>query len=319
MTSLLDVEGLSKYFVYGNMLQRIIVKAVDGVDLSIQKGETLGLVGESGCGKTTVARTILGLIKPTSGKIVFENHELSRLNKREMMKLRREMQMVFQDPFSSVDPRMTVEKIVSEPLVTHTKLKGAELRDRVSHLLEVVGLRPDHLRRYPHEFSGGQRQRIAIARALALNPKFLILDEPTSSLDVSVQAQILNLLRELQRTHDLTYLFISHNLSVVHYMSDRICVMYLGKVVEDGPVYSVFNDPKHPYTQALISAIPAAQTERVRKEVLISGDVPSPVNPPSGCRFRTRCPLTADLCAAEEPLLTKIAGDREVACHFVKE
>ncbi len=318
MTGLLDVKGLRKYFVYGSLLGKTILRAVDGVDFSIEKGKTVGLVGESGCGKTTVARTILGLTEPTAGEVVFDGRDLFSLEKQEMMKLRSEMQMVFQDPYTSLNPRLTVEKIVSEPITTHTKLRGHQLRNRVQHLLEAVGLQGDHSRRYPHEFSGGQRQRIAIARALALNPKFLILDEPTSSLDVSVQAQILNLLRELQKTYDLTYLFISHNLNVVHYMSERICVMYLGKIVEEGPTNDVFEDPKHPYTQALIAAIPIAKPRHAKMDVVISGDVPSPANPPSGCRFRTRCSLAVELCSEKEPALRKIEFDRLVACHFVE-
>jgi oligopeptide/dipeptide ABC transporter ATP-binding protein len=319
MEGLLEVKELRKYFIQGTVLDKTVVRAVDGVDLSIQRGETLGLVGESGCGKTTVARTILRLIEPTSGQIMFEGRDIRSLGKKEMVELRRDMQIVFQDPFSSLDPRMTVEKIVSEPLTAHASLRGSVLRDRVLDLLKVVGLQPDHLRRYPHEFSGGQRQRIAIARAIALNPKLLILDEPTSSLDVSVQSQIINLLQGLQKNYHLTYLFVSHNLNVVHYMSDRISVMYLGKVVEEGRVTQVFENPKHPYTKGLISAIPIAQPRHTRGEVVLTGDVPSPAHPPSGCRFHTRCPFAVELCGEKEPPLIKIETDRLAACHFIKE
>jgi oligopeptide/dipeptide ABC transporter ATP-binding protein len=318
MNGLVEVRDLRKYFTQGSVFGKAVVKAVDGVNLTVQEGSTLGLVGESGCGKTTVGRTILRLIEPTAGKIMFDGRDISSADNREMKKLRSAMQIVFQDPFSSLNPRMTVEKIVSEPLTTHTSLRGADLRDRVSHLVEIVGLQVEHLKRYPHEFSGGQRQRIAIARAIALNPRFLILDEPTSSLDVSVQAQIINLLRELQSTYHMTYLFISHNLNVVHHVSNRISVMYLGKIVEEGPVTGVFENPKHPYTQGLISAIPVVQPRRTKKEIMILGDVPSPAHPPSGCRFHPRCPIAADLCKEKEPLLKEIEGDRSAACHFVK-
>jgi oligopeptide/dipeptide ABC transporter ATP-binding protein len=321
MEVILEVQELFKYFTYGGFLtsKKTTVKAVDGVDLYVRKGETLGLVGESGCGKTTLARSILRLIEATSGKVIFAGQNITSLKKRELLGIRRQMQMVFQDPFSSLDPRMTVEKIVSEPLTTHTSLRGPELRDRIIYLLETVGLQRDQLRRYPHEFSGGQRQRIAIARALSINPEFLVLDEPTSSLDVSVQAQILNLLRELQQAHNLTYLFISHNLNVIHHMSERISVMYLGKIIEEGPVNELFDNPKHPYTQALISVIPTVQPRRADKPTLIAGDTPSPADPPSGCRFRTRCPFAAEICRDKEPALIRIASDRLVACHFVKE
>lgn len=318
---LLDVRGLCKYFTYGTFMGRkkVVVKAVDGVDLLVRKGETVGLVGESGCGKTTAARSILRLIEPTSGNIIFAGQDIRSLKKGELIGTRRKMQIVFQDPGTALNPRMTVEKIVAEPLTTHTPLRGSKLRDRIIELLDIVGLQEDHLRRYPHEFSGGQRQRIAIARALSVNPEFLILDEPTSSLDVSVQAQILNLLRELQQAHNLTYLFISHNLNVVNHVSDRISIMYLGKIVEEGPIDDVFEAPKHPYTKALIAAVPSVESRRVNKPPPISGDTPSPANPPSGCRFRTRCPLAFELCATKEPQLTKIDSESQVACHLVKE
>lgn len=292
------VKGLVKHFpIKEGVFKRAIggVKAVDRIDFYINEGETLGLVGESGCGKTTVGRTILRLIEQTDGKILFESINLLELNKNEMRALRSKMQIVFQDPFASLNPRMTIKKTVGEPLIING-IKGTELRKRVLELLEKVGLKEEHLNRFPHEFSGGQRQRIGIARALALNPKFIVLDEPTSALDVSVQAQVLNLLKDLQKELGLTYLFISHDLSVIKHFCDRMAVMYVGKIVEMGSVKEIFKNPKHPYTEALLSAIPVADPEYKSKRIILKGEVPSAVTPPKNCRFHPRCNYTFDLC-----------------------
>ncbi len=306
---------LKKYYpVKGLLFTKGYVKAVDGVTIAVPRGKTLGLVGESGSGKTTLARLVLRLEEPTSGKIYFDGMDVLRLRGGELRRFRRRAQIVFQDPYGSLNPRMTVYELITEPLRVHG-IKVGDPQGYVAKLLERVGLSPAHMFRYPHEFSGGQRQRIAIARALALNPEFLVLDEPTSALDVSVQAQILNLLKDLQRERGLAYLFISHDLGVVRYMSDYIAVMYLGRIVELGPAEEVFEKPLHPYTQALLSAIPVPDPEaaRARKRVRLPGEPPSPLNPPSGCRFRTRCPLAFERCG-EEPPLEEVEKGHWAAC-----
>jgi oligopeptide/dipeptide ABC transporter ATP-binding protein len=291
------------------------VHAVDGISFSIYEGETLGLVGESGCGKSTLGKCIMRLIEPTSGEIVLQGVNITKLSHKELRKLRSKMQMVFQNPFASLDPRMMIKDIVAEPLKIHKKGKGSEIEKRVLELLSMVGLTEDHLYRFAHEFSGGQRQRIAIARALALNPSFIVLDEPTSSLDVSVQAQILNLLKSLQRELKLTYLIISHDLSVIHHMSDRVAVMYLGKIVEVASSRELFKEQKHPYAKALISAIPVPNIHVEADATLLQGDPPSPVDLPKGCRFNTRCPIAQSICKESEPELKEV-GDHLVACYF---
>ena len=306
MQTLVDVEDIVKYFpVKGGIFSKVIdqVHAVDKVSFEIKEGETLGLVGESGCGKTTLGRTVLKLIEQNSGKISFNGQDITHIWGKELRDMRKDMQIVFQNPFSSLNPRMTIKRIVGEPLLVNGVAKGEDLRKRVLELLDLVGLKPEHMNRYPHEFSGGQRQRICIARSIALHPKFMVLDEPTSALDVSVQAQILNLLMDLQKKLGMTYLMISHDLSVVKHISNRIAVMYLGKIVEIGDTEEVFKKPLHPYTQALMSAVPIPDPERKTKRIMLAGDVPSPVNPPSGCRFHPRCPHAMERCSKEEPEL----------------
>jgi len=320
---ILEVRGLKTYFpVTAGILQRTVahVHAVDGVDLTIKQGETLGLVGESGCGKTTLGRSILRLVEPTAGQVIFKGEDVTRFGSGEMRRVRRDMAMIFQDPYASLDPRQTVGDIVGEPLDIHRLYTNKKQRaERVSELLRVVGLNPNFNNRYPHEFSGGQRQRIGIARALAVDPSFIVCDEPISALDVSIQAQIINLLERLQDQFNLTYLFIAHDLSVVKHISDRIAVMYLGKVVELAPAGELYRNPKHPYTGSLLSAIPIPdpKVERGRQRIILKGDVPSPVNPPSGCRFRTRCFKAQDRCAQEVPPLDTVHLDgHEAACFF---
>ncbi len=324
--NLVDVEGLKVYFPIksGLLLDRHVgdVRAVDDVTFTIRRGETLGLVGESGCGKSTLGRALLLLYKPTAGRIVFDGKDLTALDGESVRTLRRRMQMVFQDPFASLNPRHSIGRIVGEPLKTHGLARGKQADSRVRELLEIVGLPPDAVSRYPHEFSGGQRQRIGLARALALNPDFIVADEPVSALDVSIQAQIINLFEELQREFNLTYLFIAHDLAVVRHISDRVAVMYLGVIVEVSPSDELYDNPLHPYTISLLSAIPIPdpEVERARKPILLVGDLPSPANPPSGCRFHTRCPYVQDTrCRDEAPPLRELDPGHTVACHWAEQ
>jgi oligopeptide transport system ATP-binding protein len=316
--SLLEIRNLKKHFPVGDGMfsrHKGVVKAVDGVNLTVNEGETLGLVGESGCGKSTLGRALLRLIEPTSGEVIFHGKNLLALSQRELRDMRREMQIIFQDPYASLNPRMRVGDIVGEGLEIHKLAKGKAKRDRVMELLHQVGLREDHYDRYPHEFSGGQRQRIGIARALAVSPKFIVCDEPVSSLDVSIQAQIINLLQELQEKMHLTYLFISHDLRVVEHISHRVAIMYLGKVVEIAKSDTIYRDAKHPYTKALLSSVPVPDMERKKERVVLEGDVPSPVNPPSGCTFHPRCSYREGLCSQTEPSLDFDNDSHGVACH----
>jgi peptide/nickel transport system ATP-binding protein len=316
---LLEVQGLKQHFEQRSgwlARRKRVVRAVDGVDLALQAGEVLGLVGESGCGKTTLGRCVLYLVKPTAGEVIFDGQNLLTLDPAAMHGVRREMQVVFQDPLSSLDPRFSVEEAVAEPLRTHTSLSRPERRKRVLALLEDVGLGAQHLDRYPHELSGGQCQRVALARAMALHPRLLVLDEPTSALDVSVQAQIISLLVELKEAYKLTYLFISHDLGVVRYISDRIAVMYLGKIAEVGPTRAVFESPRHPYTKALLASVPVPEPRSREWRFVLEGTVPSPANPPPGCRFHTRCPFAWPLCQEQEPTLRQVSPGRYLACHL---
>lgn len=321
-SAVLEVTDLVKVFpirqLQGIRVVRSLVQAVSSVSFSIDGGTTLGLVGESGSGKSTVARCVLQLLTPTSGSVKYQGIELVGMTRKKIQPLRQQMQMVFQDPYASLDPRLTVGNAIAEPLQVH-KVPGSH-RDRVAELLELVGLAPDHAKRFPHEFSGGQRQRVGVARALALEPKLIVLDEPVSALDVSIQAGVMNLLQDLQARLSLSYLFIAHDLSVVRHISDSVAVMYLGKVMETGPSELLYNAPMHPYTQALLSAAPEPDPtiERDRKRIVLTGDVPSPVNPPSGCRFRTRCPKAQDVCAGEEPPLEDRGDGHRVACYFAE-
>ena len=322
--ALLGVTDLYKYFpIHAGLMSRHVgdVKAVDGVDFSIAHGETLGLVGESGSGKTTIGRVILRLLPATRGEVFFEGQNILTLSRNDVRRLRKEMQIIFQDPFASLNPRMTVGDIVSEPLKIHRIATGRAADDRTQELLKLVGLQPYHANRYPHEFSGGQRQRIGIARALAVDPKFIVCDEPVSALDVSIQAQVINLLEDLQAQLRLTYLFIAHDLSVVRHISTRVAVMYVGKLMELADRDSLYENPMHPYTQALLSAIPIPdpRVERRRSRIILTGDIPSPVNPPSGCRFHTRCPIAFDRCKVEIPPFTEYKPGHFAACHWVEE
>jgi peptide/nickel transport system ATP-binding protein len=320
--SLLETRRLTKHFISRRGLlsrRQRQVRALDGVDLTIYPQETLGVVGESGCGKTTLGRAIMRLIHPTSGQVLFEGQDIVTLSQHEFRRYRRDMQMVFQSPYSSFDPRFNVLNSIAEPLRTHTELRGEALVARAQELLEQTGMPGEILYRYPHEFSGGQLQRIAVARALALNPKFIVLDEPTSALDVSVQAQIINLLQRLQRELKLAYLFITHDLSVVQHISDRIAVMYLGKVVELSTTETIFNNARHPYTQALLASAPSLDPEFRRERIILKGSVPDPANPPAGCSFHPRCPMVMEVCSQVEPAFIDVGDDHTVACHLVGE
>lgn len=317
---LIEVKNLKKYFpIRGGILQRTIgyVKAVDGVTFTINKGETLSLVGESGCGKSTVGRTIIRLYDKTDGEVFYKSIPIHSLKKNELRKLRPKMQLVFQDPFSSLNPRLRVGDAIGEALLDHGLISKKELRDKVIETMEICGLAPYHIDRYPHEFSGGQRQRIGISRALILDPEFIVLDEPVSSLDVSIQSQIINLLMDLQEQKGLTYLFISHDLSVVEHISTRVAVMYLGSIVEMAARDELFSHPLHPYTQALLSAVPIPDPDLKRERIILEGDIPSPANPPKGCKFHTRCPLAKDICREQVPEYKDVGGGHFVACHLV--
>ena len=324
MDVLLRVENLVKHFPIqqGIIIQKQTgaIRAVDGVSFDVYQGETLGLVGESGCGKSTTGRTILQIFRPTSGSVRFDDVDLVKLKGKELRLMRRKMQMIFQDPYASLNPRMSVGEIVGEPLSIHHVAKDSEIENRVANLLEMVGLNPAFANRYPHEFSGGQRQRIGVARALALQPSFIVCDEPISALDVSIQAQVVNLLEDLQNKFNLTYLFIAHDLSMVRHISNRVAVMYLGIIVELADSEQLYLNPLHPYTQALLSAVPIPDpvVDAARKRIILTGDVPSPIDPPSGCRFRTRCPIAESICAEQQPALSEMKTGHFAACHFAE-
>jgi oligopeptide/dipeptide ABC transporter ATP-binding protein len=327
MSNILTVKDLVKHYEIGGtgIIDRMfgekasVVRSVDGVSFSIDEGQTLGLVGESGCGKSTVGRSILRLVEPTKGKIELDGQDISHVSEKVLRPLRKNLQVVFQDPFASLNPRRTVGQTVAEPIGNYDLATGDELKEKVQSLFERVGLRADQVDRYPHEFSGGQRQRIGIARALATNPKLIILDEPVSALDVSVQAQVINLLVDLQKELGVAYLFIAHDLAVVEHISTHVAVMYLGKVVEIADKKSLFDSPKHPYTKALLSAVPNSDPDAISHRIVLKGDIPSPTNPPSGCRFRTRCPIAQEICTNQEPALEIQSPGHETACHFAKD
>lgn len=319
---ILEAKHIKKYFpIKGGIFKRTVghIKAVDDVSLTVFRGETLGIVGESGSGKSTFGRVLLKLINPTDGQIRFENKDITKLNNRQMRPIRKDMQMVFQDPYASLNSKMSVEELIEEPLIVQTNMSKKERKQKVNEMLEKVGLRSSDRLKYPHEFSGGQRQRISIARALVLNPKFVICDEPVSALDVSIQAQVLNLMADLQDDLDLTYLFISHDLSVVKHISDRVGVMYLGRITEIAPKKDLYENPLHPYTKALLSAVPSINVKKRKEKIILSGDLPSPSNPPSGCAFRTRCPYANEQCAVVRPELKEIQPNHFVACHLYEQ
>jgi oligopeptide transport system ATP-binding protein len=317
---LLETKGLKVHFpVRGGLMSRRqgSVRAVDDVTINVVKGETLGVVGESGCGKTTLGRSVLRLVEPTAGELLFEGRDMLGLDGGQMRAMRKKMQIIFQDPYSSLNPRMTAGRIIAEPLQIHSICSGSELWDRVSDLMAQVGLRPEQMKRYPHEFSGGQRQRIGVARAIALNPSFIVGDEPVSALDVSVQAQVLNLLMDLKAKYGMAYFFISHDLSVIRHISDRVAVMYLGKIVEEAKTEELFDNPLHPYTKALLAALPIPDPQTTRKTIVLQGDLPSPANPPPGCPFHTRCPVRKDFCSHVVPSLKVITPGHKVSCLLV--
>lgn len=327
MTDMLKVRGLVKHYdtrrgLFGKMTGNpgTLVQAVSGVDITIQQGKTLGLIGESGCGKSTLGRAILRLHEPTSGAIEFDGVNVVNLDAEAMKEMRQKMQIIFQDPYASLNPRKTVRQIIGQPLKIHDKISDAEVDKRVAEMMERVGLKVNHMNRYPHQFSGGQRQRIGIARALILNPKFVVCDEPVSALDVSIQAQIIELLADLKRELGLTYLFISHDISVIGYVSERIAVMYLGRIVEEGDTKTILNAPLHPYTKALLSSVPQVESTGATKDrIRLTGDLPSPVDPPEGCKFHTRCAYASDICKTVEPVYQTVEGTHSVACHLVGE